>query len=162
MGARVIALSRNLESLQRTAKHHPRVNIVQTKGDVEADTQALLEFGKIDAYLDISPAIETTHVRSCLTALKPYGRASLMGVIQSDTPISYMMCMYKSLTIRGGFMYEREDVRSIIKLAETGLLKLGTSAGVETVGQYPLEKWEEAIETAAKNSGAGKEVLFVP
>lgn len=75
IGARVIALSRNLESLQQITKHHPKVTLVQTKGDIETDTRALLQLGPIDAYLDLSPAISTTHIRSCLAALKPYGRA---------------------------------------------------------------------------------------
>ena len=162
MGARVIAMSRNIDALQRIAKRIPRVNIVQTKGDVEADAKALQQFGTVDAYLDISPAVDTTHVRSCLMALKQYGRASLMGVIQGDIPISYMMAMYKNLTIRGQFMYERDDVRGIIKLAEAGVLRLGKSAGNEIVGQFPLEEWEKALETAENNPEAGKEVLFIP
>ena len=162
MGARVIAMSRNINALHKIAEKSPRVNIVQTKGDVEADAKALQQFGKIDAYFDISPAVDTTHVRSCLMALKKYGRASLMGVIQGDIPISYQMAMSKSLTIRGQFMYERDDVRDIIKLAETGILKLGKSAGVDIVGEFPLEEWEKALDIAAKNPGAGKIVLFTP
>ena len=161
MGARVIAMSRNLDGLQRIAKNNPRVHIVQTKGDVEEDAKALQQFGTIDAYIDISPPVNTTHVRSCLMALKQYGRASLMGVIQNDLPISYSTMVMKSLTIRGQHMYEREDVRGIIKLAESGLLKLGKSAGVDFIGEFPLEEWEQAFNLAADNNKAGKGVLFV-
>ena len=59
-------------------------------------------------------------------------------------------------------MYEREDVRGVIKLAETGVLKFGESGGAETVGRYPLEEWEEAVDIAAKNPGVGKTVLLIP
>jgi threonine dehydrogenase-like Zn-dependent dehydrogenase len=53
-------------------------------------------------------------------------------------------------------MYEREDVRGIIKLVEAGVLKLGKSAGQEVVGQFPLEEWQKAFEAAANNPETGK------
>jgi threonine dehydrogenase-like Zn-dependent dehydrogenase len=131
---------------------------------VEEDIATLQKFGKIDAYIAISPAAasKSTHVRSCLMALKPYGRASLMGVIDSDIAIPYMVAMFKNLTIRGQFMYEREDVRGIVELAETGVLKLGKSAGQEIVGQFPLEEWQKAFEAATNNPETGKIVLLTP
>lgn len=164
MGARVIAVGRNMATLKRIAEHNPRVVLVQLKGNVEEDTAMLQQFGKIDAYLDISPAAasKSTHVRSCLMALKSYGRASLMGVIDSDVAIPYIVAMFKNLTIRGQFMYEREDVKGIIKLVESGVLKLGKSAGQEIVGKFPLEEWQQAFEAATKNPEAGKIVLLTP
>jgi D-arabinose 1-dehydrogenase-like Zn-dependent alcohol dehydrogenase len=164
MGARVIAVGRNLNKLQMIAASNARVNIVQLKGNVEEDLVSLQKFGPIDAYIDISPgaANNSTHVRSCLMALKPYGRASLMGFIQKDIAIPYAMAVLNNLTIRGQYMYEREDARGIIKLAEAGVLKLGKSSGHDVVGQFPLEEWEKAIETAKQNSEAGKMVLFTP
>ena len=96
-------------------------------------------------------------------ALRPYGPGfSLMGVIQNDIAIPYMMAMLNNLTIRGQYMYEREDARGIIKLAEAGVLELGKSAGHNLVGQFPLEEFEKAFETASKNPEAGKVVLFKP
>jgi D-arabinose 1-dehydrogenase-like Zn-dependent alcohol dehydrogenase len=164
MGARVIAVGRNMTTLKKVAEYNPRVFPVQLNGNVEEDTATLQQFGKIDAYIDISPATasKSTHVRSCLMALKPYGRASLMGVIDSDIAIPYVVAMSKNLTIRGQFMYEREDVIGIIKLAETGVLKLGKSAGQEVVAQFPLEEWQRAFETATNNPEAGKIVLLTP
>jgi D-arabinose 1-dehydrogenase-like Zn-dependent alcohol dehydrogenase len=164
MGARVIAVGRNMTTLKKVAEHNPRVFPVQLKGNVEEDTATLQQFGKIDAYLDISPAAasKSTHVRSCLMALKQYGRASLMGAIGNDIAIPYIVAMFNNLTIRGQFMYEREDVRGIIKLVETGILKLGKSAGQEIVGQFPLEEWQKAFEAATTNPEAGKIVLLTP
>jgi threonine dehydrogenase-like Zn-dependent dehydrogenase len=83
MGARVIAVGRNMTTLKRVAQHNARVYPVQLKGNVDEDTAVLQQLGKVDAYIDISPAAasNSTHVRSCLMALKPYGKASLMGVI---------------------------------------------------------------------------------
>ncbi|MCJ1234482.1 hypothetical protein MMC14_002443 [Varicellaria rhodocarpa] len=164
MGARVIAVGRSLNTLQRIAANNARVNIIQLTGIVEEDVVSLQKFGPIDAYIDISPpaAEKSTHVRSCLAALKPYGRASLLGTIHSDLAIPYVSIMIKSLTIRGQLMYEREDARGIIKLAETGALRLGQKGGQEVVGEFPLEQWEKALDTAKKNPEAGKNTLFTP
>lgn len=164
MGARVIAASRNLNTLQRIAAANARVNIVQLKGNFEEDLASLQQFGPVDAYIDISPreANDSTHVRSCLMALKPYGRASLMGVLSKDIAIPYVMAVLNNLTIRGQYMYEREDIRGLIKLAEAGVLKLGKSAGHEILGQFPLEEWEKAMETARRNPESGKVVVFTP
>jgi len=85
-----------------------------------------------------------------------------MGVIQKDIGVPYVMAVLNNLTIRGHYMYEREDVQGLIKLVEAGVLKLGKSAGHEIVGQYSLGEWEEAMETANKNNGAGQIVVFTP
>ena len=165
MGARVIAVGRNLSALQEIAAVNPRVHVLQLKGDVQEDLASLKQFGTIDAYLDISPAVaaNSTHVRSCMMAVRSYGRVSLMGgAIFNDIAIPYALAVLKNLTIRGQYMYEREDARDLIKLAETGVLKLGKSVGHKVVGEYKLEEWEEALETAHQNPGAGKTTLFTP
>ena len=161
MGAKVIAMSRNLEILKEIAALHPRVTILQTKGNPEEDAKNLANFGTIDAFMDLSP-VSSPHTRTCLMALRQYGKALLMGGITNDIPISNLMLVAKNLTIRGQFMYEREDVRGLIKLAESGLLKLGKSAGGDVVARFPLQEWETALDVAEKNSGAGKLVLFAP
>lgn len=158
MGARVIALGRNLKALEALAATHPRVSILQLKNDFQEDLVALKKFGTIDAYLDISPAVanDSTHVRSCFMALKPYGRVSLMGVLQKDVAIPYFMATIKNLTIKGQYMYEREDVRGVIKMAEAGVLKLGAAAGHEIVGQFKLDELDKAFEVANANAAAGQ------
>lgn len=57
-------------------------------------------------------------------------------------------------------MYKCEDARGIIKMAETGLWKLGESVGVQVVGEFRLEYWDTAIETAAANPEWGKQVVL--
>lgn len=154
-------MSRNAEVLQEFAGQHPRISIVQTKGNSEDDAKALKSFGTIYALIDFSPA-SSPHTRTCLMALKQYGKASLMGVIKDDIPINHLMLVAKNLTIRGQFMYERQDVRGIIKLAETGVLKLGKSSGNHVMRQSQLEDWKKALDAAEKCSGAGKSVIFTP
>ncbi len=166
MGAKVIAMSRNIEALRKLQNTFPkgRVNIVQSTGDVEKDSAALKEWGPIDAYIDVSPAQvkSSTHVRSCFLALRQYARVALMGVISDDLAMPYALAVWNNLTIKGQYMYEREDVRLLIRMAESGALKLGKDGGNEIVGTFKLEEIEEAFEVAGKNAGAGKLCLVTP
>ncbi|ESZ93262.1 hypothetical protein SBOR_6362 [Sclerotinia borealis F-4128] len=103
MGARVVAVSRDLSKLQKLAAANQRVEIVQTSGNYEEDLANIKAFGPIDAFLDLSPkeANDSSHIRACLMSLKNYGRASLMGVPTNDIDISYMMAVMNNLTIKG-------------------------------------------------------------
>ena len=91
MGARVIAMGRNNEILQRLKERHEKVEVVQITGDMEADNKALLQYGPIDAHFDISPpeASNSTHLKSAILALRHSGRVSLMG--GEDSPLSYFV-----------------------------------------------------------------------
>lgn len=164
MGARVIAVGRNLEALQKVAKNNSRVEVLQLKDNVEEDVAALQKFGTIDAFLDISPfaATGSTHVRSCMLALRNYGRVSLMGVLGSDIAVPYVVAMFKNLTIKGQYMHEPEDAKGIVKMVETGILRLGESAGQHVVAEFGLEQFEEALRTAEAHKEPGSSVIFCP
>lgn len=84
MGARVIAMGRNkdsLTSLKRLCPHPDRLETVPITGDMEADCSELKKHGPIDAYFDIGPpeAYASTHIKSCILALRHGARVSLMG-----------------------------------------------------------------------------------
>lgn len=164
MGAKVIAFSRNKKVMDDIAARLPagRVKVVVNTGDADKDTAALKAFGPVDAYLDISPfpAAKSNHVRSAIMALKQYGRVSLMGVLPSDIAVPYTYAMYNNLTIRGQYMYEREDVGSLIKIAEAGVLPLGEKGGVEVIGRFKLEQSEEAVGLAVAHPENGTAVVF--
>ena len=164
MGARVIAVGRNLEVLKELQETFPQIKIAQLRGDVDADAEAITQHGPVDAYLDISPpqANETTHIQSCLKTLRPYGRVSLMGINMKDIAIPYVTAMFMNLTIGGQYMYENEDVRGIIKLAESGALQLNEKGGVKVAGEYKLEDVESSFEAAEANAGPGKIVVLTP
>jgi hypothetical protein len=70
--------------------------------------------------------------------------------------------MFKSLQLKGRFMYERDECLNLIKLVELGLLKLGPETGPRTVGTYPLEEWDKAFTEAEIHSGYGAQVLLAP
>ncbi len=167
MGATVIAAGRNLAVLERLRAVYPRIKIVQFKGDVQADTAALkaANHGRpIDAYVDISPAeaSASTHVRSCFLALKQYGRVALMGVITADIALPYHVAVWNNISIRGQYMYERDDIGGLVRMAETGVLKLGAAGGWRIIGRFSLEDIDSGFKSAAENKSAGDIVLVTP
>jgi len=85
-----------------------------------------------------------------------------MGGIHETVAIPYGLLMFKSLQLRGKFMYERDAIWRLIKMVESGLLKLGRGAGLSVVGPYPLESWEEAFDEAKKKTGWGVQVVLSP
>lgn len=161
MGACVVAGGRNVDALQKLAENVPNVKTVQLTGDVEADTAAITQcYGPVDTYMDISSPMmpNTKHISAGLASLTTYGRASIRGGLRVDIPINYTLCVVKSLTLKGRFMYDRESVRSCIKLAATGSLKLGR---IE-VAEFKLEDWKEALDVAWDTHAWGKLVNLVP
>ncbi|KAK4159851.1 chaperonin 10-like protein [Cladorrhinum sp. PSN259] len=167
MGAQVIAVGRSIERLKKVQDIFPpgRVQIVAVTGDEKVDTEALTQWGPVDAYMDISPAEASgpkNHVRACFNAVRNYGRVSLMGVLFDDIATSYGAAVWKNLTIRGQYMYEREDVKIAVKMAEAGVLKVGKEDGVEVVGKFKLEDVASGFVAARENCGVGKIVALTP
>ena len=164
MGARVLAMGRNVEALQKVAARSERVEAIPITGDVQKDAEALQKFGAADAFLDISPsaAAKSTHIKSGILSLRHSGRVSLMGGIREDIALPYSVIMYKSLVLRGKWMYDREYIEALIKMMEIGILKLGESAGIKTVGKFALEDWNRAFDAAAENAGMGMQALIAP
>ena len=165
MGARVIAASRNEEKLATLKQIHSEIDTVQLTGDLEFDKKALAAFGVVDAVIDISPAQATgsNNIAAAASVLRRYGRISLMGACHDQAiPIPYMAAVAKSLTIYPQFMYRREDQRGIIKLAESGLLKLGEKGGHNIVATYGLDELDAALDKAVETSSPGNMVILKP
>ncbi|KAG8817997.1 hypothetical protein FRC17_011006 [Serendipita sp. 399] len=173
MGAKVVAAGRNESQLKAMENllggvYGQRITTVKLVGDVETDAEALTKATPrgqgAHAYIDFSPlaAAKSTHIKSCLMALKPYGRAAFMGGIREDVSIPYALIMLKSIRIQGRFMYERDSVIKLVGMVEANLVKLGKEAGVDVVGIYRLQDAETALNMAESNGGFGKEVVFAP
>jgi threonine dehydrogenase-like Zn-dependent dehydrogenase len=148
---------------------------------MEADRDELKKYGPIDAYFDIGPpeAAKSTHIMSCMLALRHGARVSLMGGYRestfittnlhsssipmltsiSDIPIPHSVIMHGNIRIFGKWMYERQDIYDMLKLVGNGLLDLGVG---KIVGEYPLEQWKEAWDAAADNAGFAQQVLIKP
>ncbi|MCJ1241214.1 hypothetical protein MMC14_009218 [Varicellaria rhodocarpa] len=164
MGARVIAMGRNVETLNKVAAMSELIEAVPITGNIEADTAALKQFGTVDAFFDISPpaAAQSTHIKSGILALRHSGRVSLMGGIMEDILIPHRVIMRKNLQLKGKWMYERADIHMMIKMIEAGVLKLGKKAGINVVGKYGLDDWDSAFTTAAANNVLGAQTLLIP
>jgi D-arabinose 1-dehydrogenase-like Zn-dependent alcohol dehydrogenase len=101
MGARVIAMGRNLESLEKLKKLSDRVETVPITGDLEGEVAALARFGPADAYLDISPAqaANSTHVKAGIMSLRHRGRVSLMGGFIGDVAIPHRIVLRNDIKL---------------------------------------------------------------
>jgi D-arabinose 1-dehydrogenase-like Zn-dependent alcohol dehydrogenase len=160
MGAIVIAIGRNTEKLDRLAASLERVETVQISGDVKADLKAIQAFGSIEAFFDISPpeAASSTHFQSCILALGHAGRISFMGGLKGDLSIPVRAILTRDIQLKGKLMYSRQDVKDLIRMVETGILKLGG----RNIGRYSLNDWEEGFSTAARMVGTDSSAIIVP
>ena len=71
--------------------------------------------------------------------------------------------MHKSITLKGQWMYNREDIPALIKLVETGLLKVDAKNGIKIAGTFELEDWDEAFTVAEeKTKEMGVMAVFKP
>jgi NADPH:quinone reductase-like Zn-dependent oxidoreductase len=150
MGARVIAMGRNEKELERVKSIDPvRVETVQIVGDVAAEVKALQAFGTIDAFFDISPpfAAESSHLKSAFLALRRGGRLSFMGGLREVT-LNTTVMMHRNIQIKGKWMYERDDIRLLIRMVERGILRIGKRPGAKELRIFPLEGWSEAFDLA--------------
>jgi len=175
---KVIAMGRNTTVLEKVKALEPadktaRVVTAPLTGVMEKDLQALSvakgEGGEIDVFFDISPpmAQDSAHIKAGVMSLRHGGRLCLMGGIRSDVALPHHIVMHWDLTIKGKWMFEREDVTSFIKMVESGTVRLYNKKkgwnmhGSQCTKKYRLEDWEEAFEEAYKLSGDGR-VVFEP
>ena len=162
LGAQVIAMGRNPVTLESLKAFAPagKIRTVVNTGDVDADVKELLKDGPIDVFCDISPpeAADSTHFESCIKALRRGGRVSLLGAHPKLT-LPAMFIVLNDITIKGKWMYNKEDVRMMIRLLEDGYLKLGRN---QTAGSFPLENFAEAFDMAAKIGGPCLQTVISP
>lgn len=172
MGANVIACGRNEETLAQLAKifeSSGRLSTVKLTGDVHGDTAAIKAIAGnkgADKYIDFVPpqAAGSTHLTSCLSALRPHGSAVLMGVVFSDPEIPYTLIMRHNLKIQGRYMFDRHHAEHAIRLLESGHLTLGDrpNSGMK-MHSFKLQDIEKAIDAAATtHRGWGKSVVVQP
>ncbi|KAI1012086.1 hypothetical protein LB503_004607 [Fusarium chuoi] len=161
MGAQVIAVGRNKETLNKVKALNPkRIRTVLNTGNIEADVKELTKDGRADAFFDISPgkAITSTHFKSCIMSLRRGGRVSLMGA-HEELKLPTQFIMLNDITLKGKWMYTKDDMRNMIKLVEAGYLKLDA---VQTVGNFPMEEFAGAFDKAANISDPLSQVLISP
>jgi threonine dehydrogenase-like Zn-dependent dehydrogenase len=164
MGARVIAMARNRTELEKIKALDPgRVEVVAMTGNVEGEVSALKKFGRINAFFDISPATaqNSTHFKSAVLSLCQGGRVSLMGGFLEDLPIPHRYIMRYDITLKGKWMYSRDDVVALLGLMNTGVLNV--QGLVKVVGKFGLAEWKQAFDVAWDQGGRlGQLAVFNP
>ncbi|KIW05799.1 uncharacterized protein PV09_03008 [Verruconis gallopava] len=164
MGAKVIAMGRNTSKLDRVKSLNPeQVAVVAITGNVEDEVAALRKHGRIDAFFDISPAAaqKSTHFKSAMLALRHGGRVSLMGGLLDDLPVPHRYIMRFDITLKGKWMYTRDDIFALLQMLNFGILNIKDL--VKVVGKYGLEEWKEAFDLAHKRGGElGQLVVLNP
>jgi threonine dehydrogenase-like Zn-dependent dehydrogenase len=167
IGCKVIALSRSVSKLEPLTSRFPRVTSLELTGDEKKDVEAIQALAPegIDAYIDVSPPAATAsphHLTVSINSLSAFGRVVLLGMM-FDIKVNYASLMVRNITIKAQFMYTREELVSLIKMLEGGVLKLGKEAGHHIVERgFRLEEWEEAVTVAEKAVGWGEQVLLYP
>lgn len=167
MGATVVAMGRNEGSLKALSdQFQGRVKTVKVTDSVTNDTAALKKAagGLVDAAFEISPpqAAKSTMIKSCIGALRRRGRMSFMGGIREDIAIPIHAVMRNDLTLKGKWMFGRDEVLALIKMVETGVLKIGARGGVESVKAFGFGDWKEAFDTASENARWNAGVVMLP
>ena len=171
VGATVIAASRSADKLALLKTLYPDITTAQLTNDAQADAAAITAASRgrpIDALLEMSPPESTgqgsASLAACMAAVRPYGRICMMGsrMDPGGVPITPMMVVGMNLTIVGSWMYERAHVEGLIRMVESGRLRLGEERGFKVVGKYGLEEWEKAADEALATKGFGSMVLLSP
>jgi NADPH:quinone reductase-like Zn-dependent oxidoreductase len=170
MGATVVAAGRNTTALKALENIHStsRLKTVVLTSDPARNTELFrAAAGKpdgADAYIDFSPpaAQGNSPLTAGVGALRAFGRCAIMGGTPGNIEIPYLEVMFKSIRLQGRFMYDRHHIQRLIQLIESGLLPLGSKAGIRRTQEFGLESVQEALVAAGKLAGWGEHVVLKP
>ena len=162
----VVAPGRNEQTLADLVRRFgSRVRPVTLTGDGDADRARMQAAapGPIDCVLDIlPPSVSATVVRAAVMAVRPYGRAVLMGGVGmlggGDLSLPYPWIMRNCVSIHGQWMFEPSAVPSMIALVRAGLLDLGQF----DVTEFSLDDANEAVAHAAAHAGPFRITVIRP
>lgn len=159
MGAgSVLAAGRSGDALSELVRRFgKRLCPVHLTGDARTDAATMRQVGPqgIDAVLDfLPPSAPASLARTALMAVRPYGRAVLMGGVGmlggEDLALPYPWIMRNLITVSGQWMYSREIIPDCIALVRSGLLQLEQFR----LAEFPIEDIDHAIRHAAAHAGA--------
>ncbi|MCW6512735.1 zinc-binding alcohol dehydrogenase family protein [Lichenifustis flavocetrariae] len=162
----VVAPGRNERTLADLVRRFgSRVRPVTLAGNEDADRARMqaAASGPIDCVLDIlPPSVSATVVRAAVMAVRPFGRAVLMGGVGmlggDDLSLPYPWIMRNCVSIQGQWMFEPSAVFGIIALVRAGLLDLGQFE----VSEFALDNANEAVAHAAAHAGSFRITVIRP
>jgi alcohol dehydrogenase len=153
----VVATGRNERLLAALEdRFGPRVRGVTMRGYEADDRTAMLRRapGPIDCVFDILPPMaDVAQVRAAVMAVRPHGRAVLMGGVGmsggAGLELPYPWLMRNCITIHGMWMYPRTAGTALVKLVRSGQLSLDGCVATT----FDLDHANEAVAHAAANAG---------
>ena len=162
----VVAPGRNEAALAELARRFsPRLRIVALSGNEDTDREKMRRAapGTIDVVLDLlPPSASTKPVRAAAMTVRRHGRVVLMGGVGmlggEDLALSYRWIMRNDVTLRGKWMYTRDDALSMVGLVRGGLLPLDTYNTTE----FSLDKANEAVIHASAHKEPFKLTVIRP
>ncbi|WP_375485020.1 zinc-binding dehydrogenase [uncultured Jatrophihabitans sp.] len=150
----VVAVGRNVDSLERLAALDARVRTVRSIGDRAADAAAMTDAlgGDADVTIDaLGPAPTADLTMAGLDVLRLDGTMVLIGGVRQTLPIPYDELMHRRITLRGSWMASNETAFRIWRQIESGALDL-SALDVTTAG---LDDPDAVLSRAESTSGLG-------
>jgi hypothetical protein len=92
----------------------------------------------------------------------PPDQISIMGGLFEGVMFPYSDLIFKWMKLKGKYMYEREEMKRLIRWIEPGVVKVRKKAGLKIFGQHRLDQIEEVITVADANGGWGSVVSIAP
>jgi len=163
MGAgTVVATGRNQSTLQDLVhRFGSRVRPVPITGVEADDRRRIVEAAgvPIDMVLDFLPReASASQVQAAILAVRPGGRAVLMGGVRSDLALNYNLLMHNELTLRGAWMYSRDAIPGMVGMVRAGLIDLAQF----DLTEFALDDANAAIAHAADNAGPRQLTVIRP
>jgi len=167
MGASlVVAPGRNEKVLADLARRFgDRIRTVTLSGNENDDRERMKRAagGPIDCVMDIlPPSAPATAARAAIMAVRPYGRAVLMGGVGMlggvGLDLPYPWIMRNCITIHGAWMYPPDAWARLIGLIRSGLLDVNQFEATS----FDLDHANEAVEHAAAHGGPFKMTVITP
>ncbi len=156
---RVIAAGRDAKALEAiVGKAGPRAEAVILTGDVAHDVASLRDAagGGADAAIDlVGRASDANATLAALRSLRRSGRLSLMGSMTVPLPLPYGEMLANDWTVQGRFMYPRDTMARLLRLAAAGTL----ACDAVEVSALPLADLPEAMAVSARQRGLQATVL---
>jgi alcohol dehydrogenase len=162
----VVAPGRNEQVLADLARRFGnRIRTVTLSGNENDDRERMKKAadGPIDCVMDIlPPSAPATAARAAIMAVRPHGRAVLMGGVGMlggvGLELPYPWIMRNCITIHGAWMYPRDAMHRLVGLIKSGLLDINRFEATS----FDLDHANEAVEHAAAHSGPFKMTVITP
>lgn len=160
--ARVVVVGRRREVLEELSSLDPRRVAAVAWSDKTPGADAIIEAagGTADLFIDAVGLTDTAATTTaCIRALGVHGYAVLMGGVNASVPLEYATQMISlQLTIRGSEWYPRSLVKDLLHMSASGVLELSRFR----VEKFPLDRAQEALDTAETSARGFAHVVIVP